>query len=129
LRNYSLGLSRIRLSSRSWAGEGDWLGLGDGDRVGDSDGGMDWDVVRDYGERVVDREDRDGLRYRDRSIRVDGCSFIGDLSDVSIDVIRGVLDMLSPAIREDNRVRALLASVAIRGLISTEGSARLIISN
>ena len=86
-------------------------------------------MVRDYGERVVDRENRDSLRYRYRSIRVDSCSFIGDLSYVAIDVISGVLDMLSPTIREDNRVRALLASVAIRGLISTECSAGLIISN
>ena len=62
-------------------------------------------------------------------LRVDGNSLVGDISDVSVVVVSGVLDVLGPAIGKSNRVFSGNSSVGISGLSSVEGSLGVIISN
>merc|ERR1711954_503763 len=63
----------------------------------------------------------------DRSLRVLGDSLIGHFSNITIDIISGVGDSLSPAVRKSHLVGASLDSQAIRGLSSSEGRARVVI--
>ena len=62
-------------------------------------------------------------------LRVDRNSLIGDISDISVVVVSGVLDVLGPAIRKSNSVFSGHSSVGIRGLSGVEGSLGVIISN
>ena len=61
--------------------------------------------------------------------RVDRDSLVGDLSDISIVVVRGVLDMLGTAIRKSNRVRSSNNTGTISSLSSIEVSLGVVISN
>ena len=57
-----------------------------------------------------------------RSIRVDSCSFIGDIGNISIIFIGVVFDMLSASIRKSNRARSRHSTSTIRCLISIDSS-------
>jgi hypothetical protein len=63
------------------------------------------------------------------SLRVDWNSLISDLSNESIVVISGVLNMLGSAIGKCNSVLSSHSSISISGLSSTEGSLGVVISN
>ena len=62
-------------------------------------------------------------------LRVDRNSLIGDISNISVVVVSGVLDVLGPAIRKSDSVFSGHSSVGIRGLSGIEGSLGIIISN
>jgi len=66
---------------------------------------------------------------RSNSLWVLGSSLIGDISNISIISIGGVLDMLDSAIRKSNRVSSLNIAGTIRGLLSIEVSLGVVISN
>merc|ERR1719229_1266473 len=63
------------------------------------------------------------------SIRVSSDSLIGNLGDVSVVVVRGVLDMLGTAIRKSNGVRSCDNTRSISSLSSVEVSLGVVISN
>jgi len=65
----------------------------------------------------------------DSSRGVDRCSLIGDISNISIVVVRGVLDSLDTAVRESNRVGSLHISSSISSLSSIEVGVRVVISD
>merc|ERR1712115_48026 len=56
-------------------------------------------------------------------------SLIGDISNISIISIGGVLNMLDSAIRKSNRVSSLDIAGTIRGLLSIEVGLGVVISN
>merc|ERR1712025_1516086 len=60
---------------------------------------------------------------------VNGNSLVGDLSNVAIDVVSSVGDLLGTAVREGHGVRAAHNSVSIRGLGSLEVGLRVVVSN
>merc|ERR1719187_3005868 len=70
---------------------------------------------------------------RSRSIRlglrVSSDSLVGDLSDISVVVVRGVLDMLGTAIRKSNGVGSCDNTRSISSLSSVEVSLGVVISN
>merc|ERR1712113_1149935 len=63
------------------------------------------------------------------SIRVSSDSIIGDISDISVVVVGGVLDMLGTAIRKSNIVRSRNNTSSISSLSSIEVSLGVVISN
>merc|ERR1712102_45911 len=63
------------------------------------------------------------------SLWVGSSSLIGDISNISIICIGGVLDMLDSAIRKSNRVSSLDIAGAIRGLLGIEVSLGVVIGN
>merc|ERR1712177_64764 len=63
------------------------------------------------------------------SLWVGSSSLIGDISNISIICIGGVLDMLDSAIRESNRVSSLDIAGSIRGLLGIEVSLGVVIGN
>merc|ERR1719384_1589024 len=65
----------------------------------------------------------------DRLRGVDRGSLIGDISNIAIVVVRGVLDSLDTAIRESNRVRSLYISCSISSLSGIEVGVGVVISN
>merc|ERR1719438_104450 len=63
------------------------------------------------------------------SIRVSSNSIIGDISNISIVVVGGVLDMLGTAIRKSNIIRSRNNTSGISSLSSVEVSLGVVISN
>jgi len=53
---------------------------------------------------------------------IDWDTFVGNISDISVVVVSGVLDILGTTIGKCNRVRSRNNTVSIRGLASIEGS-------
>ena len=66
---------------------------------------------------------------RGRSIRVSSNSIISDISDISVVVVGGVLDMLGTAIRKSNIIRSRNNTSSISSLSSVEVSLGVVISN
>ena len=62
-------------------------------------------------------------------LRVDRLSLVGDLSNISVVVVRGVLDMLGTAIRKSNIIRSRNNTSSITRLSSVEVSVGVVISN
>ena len=63
------------------------------------------------------------------SLRIDGNSLVGNISNISVVVVGCVLDVLGPAIRKSNRVFSYNGTVSISTLSSIEGSFGVVISN
>ena len=63
------------------------------------------------------------------NVREDGLAIVGDLGDVSIDVVGVVVDMLDPAIRQTDRVVALSGGSAIVRLLSVETGSGVVVSH
>merc|ERR1739846_176059 len=63
------------------------------------------------------------------SIRVSSDSIISDISDISVVVVGGVLDMLGTAIRKSNIIRSRDNTGSISSLSSVEVSLGVVISN
>merc|ERR1719229_1062286 len=62
-------------------------------------------------------------------IRVSSDSIISDISDISVVVVGGVLDMLGSAIRKSDIIRSRNNTSSITGLSSVEVSLGVVISN
>jgi len=112
--------SSMSNSNRSSMGKVDRGGMGNSDRG--SMGNSNWGRVSNSNRGSMDSLDN-------RSLRVLGDSLIGHFSNITIDIISGVGDSLSPAVRKSHLVGASLDSQAIRGLSSSEGRARVVISH
>merc|ERR1739845_98195 len=63
------------------------------------------------------------------SLRVDRDSLIADISNISVVVVRGVLDSLGTTIRESNRVLTRDNTVSVSSLSSIEPGIRVVVSN
>ena len=63
------------------------------------------------------------------NVREDGLAIVGDLGDVSIDVVGVVVDMLDPAVRQTDRVVALPGGSAIVRLLSVETGSGVVVSH
>ena len=72
----------------------------------------------------------DGMGNRcGNNVREEGLAIVGDLGDVSIDVVGVVVDMLDPAIRQTDRVVALSGGSAIVRLLSVETGSGVVVSH
>jgi len=60
-------------------------------------------------------------------LRVVGCSFIGDLSNISLLMVSSVVHVLCPTIRQGHRVGSNHRAILVRGLSSLEGSLGVVI--
>merc|ERR1719145_521305 len=76
----------------------------------------------------ISRDNRSSL-VRSRSIWVDSCTFISDISDISSISIGLVVHVLDAAIRKSNRVGTLSIAIAITSLSSIEVRVGVVISN
>jgi len=116
--------SSMSNSERSSMSNSNRSSMGKVDRggMGNSDGGSMGNRVSNSNRGSMDSLDN-------RSLRVLGDSLIGHFSNITIDIISGVGDSLSPAVRKSHLVGASLDSQAIRGLSSSEGRARVVISH
>ena len=93
-------------------------------------GNINWSSMSNIERSSMSNNNRGSKDSLDnRSLRVLGDSLIGHFSDITIDIISGVGDSLSPAVRKSHLVGASLDSQAIRGLSSSEGRARVVISH
>ena len=63
------------------------------------------------------------------NVREDGLAIVGDLGDVSIDVVSVVVDMLDPAVRQTDRVVPQPGGSAIVRLLSVETGSRVVVSH
>ena len=82
------------------------------------------------GNSVGENRTSDGVGNRcGNNVREDGLAIVGDLGDVSIDVVGVVVDGLDTAVREVHLVGALNNTGAIVALRLAEGSARVLVSN
>ena len=82
------------------------------------------------GNSVGENRTSDGVGNRcGNNVREDGLAIVGDLGDVSIDVVGVVVDMLDPAIRQTDRVVALPGGSAIVRLLSVETGSRVVVSH
>ena len=61
-------------------------------------------------------------------LRIDWDTLIGNISNISVVMISGILDMLGSAIRKSNRVFSNNSAISISSLSSIKGSLRVIIS-
>merc|ERR1719481_2075422 len=66
--------------------------------------------------------------YRD-SLGVGSSAFIGHISNISVDGVGVVVDMLDPAVRESHRVGSLSIASSITGLSSIEVGVGVVIGN
>merc|ERR1719343_1955440 len=76
----------------------------------------------------ISRDNRSSL-VRSRSIWVDSCTFISNISNISSVVISFVVHILDTTIRKSNRVGTLSITIAITSLSSIEVGVRVVISN
>jgi len=91
-----------------------------GNSVGGMDNGGSVDGVGNgVGNSVGNRD----------SLRVDSLAVVGDSSDVSLDVVGSVFNVLGTAVREGDGVRSSPGSSAVVSLGSLEVGARVIVSN
>ena len=82
------------------------------------------------GNSVGENRTSDGVGNRcGNNVREDGLAIVGDLGDVSIDVVGVVVDMLDPAVRQTDRVVALPGGSAIVRLLSVETGSRVVVSH
>ena len=82
------------------------------------------------GNSVGENRTSDGVGNRcGNNVREDGLAIVGDLGDVSIDVVGVVVDMLDPAVRQTDRVVALSGSSAIVRLLSVETGSGVVVSH
>ena len=82
------------------------------------------------GNSVGENRTSDGVGNRcGNNVREDGLAIVGDLGDVSIDVVGVVVDMLDPAIRQTDRVVALSGGSAIVRLLSVEAGSGVVVSH
>ena len=82
------------------------------------------------GNSVGENRTSDGVGNRcGNNVREDGLAIVGDLSDVSIDVVGVIVDMLDPAIRQTDRVVALPGGSAIVRLLSVETGSGVVVSH
>ena len=82
------------------------------------------------GNSVGENRTSDGVGNRcGNNVREDGLAIVGDLGDVSIDVVGVVVDMLDPAIRQTDRVVALSGGSAIVRLLSVETGSGVVVSH
>ena len=82
------------------------------------------------GNSVGENRTSDGVGNRcGNNVREDGLAIVGDLGDVSIDVVGVVVDMLDPAIRQTDRVVALPGGSAIVRLLSVETGSGVVVSH
>merc|ERR1739845_75577 len=63
------------------------------------------------------------------SLRVDRDSLVADISNISVVVVRGVLDSLGTAIRESNRVLTRDNTVSVSSLSSIEPGVGVVVGN
>ena len=82
------------------------------------------------GNSVGENRTSDGVGNRcGNNVREDGLAIVGDLGDVSIDVVGVVVDMLDPAIRQTDRVVALSGGSAVVRLLSVETGSGVVVSH
>ena len=82
------------------------------------------------GNSVGENRTSDGVGNRcGNNVREDGLAIVGDLGDVSIDVVGVIVDMLDPAIRQTDRVVALPGGSAIVRLLSVETGSGVVVSH
>merc|ERR1719402_461982 len=82
------------------------------------------------GNSVGENRASDGMGNRcGNNVREDGLAIVGDSSNVSIDVVGVVVDMLDPAIRQTDRVVALSGGSAIVRLLSVEAGSGVVVSH
>ena len=82
------------------------------------------------GNSVGENRTSDGVGNRcGNNVREDGLAIVGDLGDVSIDVVGVIVDMLDPAIRQTDRVVALSGGSAIVRLLSVEAGSGVVVSH
>ena len=82
------------------------------------------------GNSVGENRTSDGVGNRcGNNVREDGLAIVGDLGNVSIDVVGVVVDMLDPAIRQTDRVVALSGGSAIVRLLSVEAGSGVVVSH
>ena len=97
--------------------------------VGNSNAMANTDHSR-AGNSVGENRTSDGVGNRcGNNVREDGLAIVGDLGDVSIDVVGVVVDMLDPAIRQTDRVVALSGGSAIVRLLSVETGSGVVVSH
>jgi len=70
-----------------------------------------------------------GCRCIRLGLRVDWDTLVGNISNITVVVVSGVLDILGTAIRKSNSVRSRNNTISIRGFSSVESSLGVIISN
>merc|ERR1719312_2374223 len=112
--------SSMSNSERSSMSNSNRSSMGKGDRG--SMGNSNWGRVSNSNRGSMDSLDN-------RNLWVLRDSLIGHFSNITIDIISGVGDSLSPAVRKSHLVGASLDSKAIRGLSSSEGRAGVVISH
>ena len=82
------------------------------------------------GNSVGENRTSDGVGNRcGNNVREDGLAIVGDLGDVSIDVVGVIVDMLDPAVRQTDRVVALPGGSAIVRLLSVETGSGVVVSH
>ena len=82
------------------------------------------------GNSVGENRSSDSMGNRcGNNVSEDGLAIVGDLGDVSIDVVGVVVDMLDPAIRQTDRVVALSGGSAIVRLLSVETGSGVVVSH
>ena len=85
---------------------------------------------RRTGNSVGENRSSDGVGNRcGNNVREEGLAIVGDLGDVSIDVVGVVVDMLDPAIRQTDRVVALSGGSAIVRLLSVETGSGVVVGH
>merc|ERR1719481_1865429 len=118
-----------RVMDSSYSGS-EGLGLGGGsvlslERLRDG-------LVRDLASTTVDRSSVDSVGNRSsvsRGIGILSLTVIGDCSDVSVDGVGGVANMLGAAVREVDIVRTLGIASSITGLGSIEVGGGVVVSD
>jgi len=70
-----------------------------------------------------------GCRSIRLGLRVDWDTLVGNISNISVVVVSGVLDVLGTAIRKSNSVRSRNNTISVRGFSGIESSLGVIISN
>jgi len=70
-----------------------------------------------------------GCRCIRLGLRVNWDTLVGNISNITVVVVSGVLDVLGTAIRKSNSVRSRNNTISIRGFSSVESSLGVIISN
>ena len=70
-----------------------------------------------------------GCRGIRLGLRVDWDTLIGNISNIAVNMVSGVLDSLGTAIGKSNRVRSRDNTISIRSLSSIESSLGVVISN
>ena len=104
--------------------------VGDQGGVGDGVGGVDHRGGVDHGGSV---DNRGGVVGRGNSVsnglRVGSGAIVGDLSDVAVDGVGVVVDVLDPAVGKSNGVGALGVTGTVAALSGVEVGARVVVGD